>query len=203
MLTSPIALLTLLPQEAAAGPSLAALDYVGLGIVGVLIVLGIVRGMWWQVIRLLGVLAAVLVAGRTSPIVAEWVRGTWTELDPRIASGASWLAVFLLALGAASLLGHLGQRLIEAMQLGLLNRLGGGAVGALTGVLVHLALLVVVCWLAPEAFLGRYVSGSYSEQLVQTVGGRWHMVLGAETAEDVERILERVPPAEEGGGGVR
>jgi membrane protein required for colicin V production len=190
--------------------NLAPLDIVGLSIVGLLVLLGLWRGLWWQVIRLLGLVAAVALARVFSPEVGLWISETWTELSPRLAHGTAWVSVFLLTLGAASILGLIGQRILEAMQLGLANRLGGAVVGALTGVLVHLAALVVFCQLAPEGFVADHVPGTYSERLVNATGNRWRVVLGAEAADEIQRVFDRMPatvedpawPASEPEGGV-
>ena len=56
-------------------------------------------------------------------------------------------------------------------------------------VLVHLALVVVVCQLAPPPFVGRYVVGTVSERLYARLADRWPVVLGAEAALEVERVL--------------
>jgi len=173
---------------------LAPLDLVGLGLIAVLIVLGIWRGLWWQVIRLVGLALAVALARVFSPEVAQWTQEFWPSLEPRSSHGIAWVSVFVLTLGAASILGLLGQRLIEAMQLGVANRIGGGVIGAVTGVLVHLALLVMLCQLAPEGFVSRYVAGTYSELLVQEAGQRWRVVLGAEAADEVNRVIGRDRP---------
>ena len=170
---------------------LAALDIVGLSIVGILILLGLWRGLWWQVIRLLGLVAAVALARVFSPETALWISESWPDLSPRLAHGTAWVSVFLLTLGAASLLGLLGQRILEAMQLGLANRLGGAVVGAVTGVLVYLAALVMFCQLAPEGFVAEHVPGTYSERLVDAAGRRWRVVLGAEAARELERVFGR------------
>jgi len=188
--------------------ALAPLDIVGLVLVGVPVLLGIWRGLWWQVIRFLGLVAAVLLARAFSLPVAEVFTERWGDDVPvRVLYGASWLVVFLLALGAATVLGHLGQRLLDAMQLGLANRVGGGLIGAATGLVVHLALLAVLVQLSTEQFLGRYVQGTYSERLVERVGITVPGVFSVEAAEEVRAVLgpERFPlggraaPAASGG----
>lgn len=176
--------------------SLAPLDIAGLIIVALLIVLGLWRGLWWQVIRLAGIVAAVVLARAFAPELAAWILGRWTDLPQRVAHGIAWFSVFLAGLLVAMLLGLLGQRLIQAMQLGLVNRLGGGLLGALSGFLLHVALLVVLCQLAPEPFVGRVVAGTYSEKLVETVGQRWEVVIDGDAAREIERLLggDDAPP---------
>ncbi len=174
---------------------LAPVDIIGLCLVAILIILGLFRGLWWQVIRLVGLCLAVAVARLASPSLAEWVQSSWPELSPRLAQGTAWLVIFLLALGAASLLGLLGQRVLDTMQLGFANRLAGGLLGALTGVVLHVAALVMLCQLGPANFVEKHVGGSHSERLVQAVGTRWRVALGAEASVEVDRLLQRVEPA--------
>lgn len=184
------------PRSAAAldAGSLAPLDLAGLGLVAVLVVLGIWRGLWWQAVRLAGVLAAVLLARTFAPQLADWILGRWTELPHRLAHGMAWFAVFLGALLVATLLGLFGHRLLHAMQLGLADRVGGGLVGALTGVLLYLAVLIALCQLAPEPFVGRVVAGTYSERIVHTIGDRWEAVIDPAAAQEIQRLLEAGAP---------
>lgn len=171
----------------------ATLDLVGLGVVAILSILGLYRGLWWQVIRLLGVTLAVVLARWLGPSVTVWLQTTWPDLACRTAWGVGWGVPFVLAVFSFALLGLLGQRLLEAMKLDLANRLAGGFAGAATGLFVHIALVVLVCHLAPEPFLGRYVAGSYSERLYAAFGLRWPVVMASGGAHEVEQVLERSP----------
>ena len=168
---------------------LAPVDLFGSVLVLLLLVMGLVRGLWWQVIRLVGVVLAVLAARILGASLAGMISGFWPELSSRASHGAAWATIFLLTLGAASLLGLFGQRVLEAMKLGLANRAAGALAGAATGVLVHVALVVVLCQLAPPLFVGRYVAGTFSERLYAEVAQRWPGVLGVEAAQEVERVL--------------
>jgi uncharacterized membrane protein required for colicin V production len=171
----------------------ATLDLVGLGVVFVLCILGLYRGLWWQVIRLLGVTLAVVLARWLGPSLTLWLQTTWPDLASRTAWGIAWGVPFVLALFSFALLGLLGQRVLEAMKLDLANRLAGGFAGAATGLFVHIALVVLVCHFAPEPFLGRYVAGSYSERLYAAFGLRWPVVMASSGAHEVEQVLERSP----------
>ena len=55
------------------GMDLSWIDLVGGGLIALFLVLGFVRGLWWQVIRALGLIAAVLVARAASPRVTPWI----------------------------------------------------------------------------------------------------------------------------------
>ena len=148
---------------------LPPLDLVGIGLVAILVILGLWRGLWWQVIRLAGILAAVLLARALTPGFGDWIAEHWPELPGRLRYGTAWFLIFLLAMGAATLLGVLGQKMLEAMQLGFANRIGGGFIGAATGVLLHLALVLVILQLAPERFVQRVVAGTYSQEMFDLV----------------------------------
>lgn len=194
-LAAPGALALIAPEASSpAAFDLAPIDWVGLALIGIPIVLGLWRGLWWQVIRFAGILAAVALARAFSLPVAEIFTERWGDDVPvRVLYGTSWLLVFLLALGGATVLGHLGQRLLDAMQLGLANRLGGGLVGAATGLVLHLALLAVLVQLSPAEFLGRQVRGTYSEELVTRAGLARPGVFSVQAAEQVRDALGRAP----------
>jgi uncharacterized membrane protein required for colicin V production len=183
-----LALLSALQEEVARAPAidLRPLDFVGLGLVSILICLGLARGLWWQVIRLLGLVAAVAVARAFSAQVGDAIDARWPELPTRIGYGLGWFSIFLGVMALATLLGMVGHRLLEAMQLGLANRVGGAVIGGVTGVLLHLALVLAVCQLAPEDVVGRVVTGSYSERLYGALGN----VVDPVAAAEVERVLD-------------
>ena len=169
--------------------SLAPLDMLGLGLVLLLLLLGVWRGLWWQVIRLVGLVIAVGVARVLAPEASAWILENSSDLSPRVAHGVAWGAIFMLTLGAATILGMLGQRLLEAMKLGVLNRAGGALAGAVTGVVVHLAILVALSQLAPEEFVSKHIGGTYSSELLDRAGSQWRVALGAEAASEVDRLI--------------
>jgi len=171
----------------------APLDLVGLGLVALALVLGLYRGLWWQVMRLVGVTLSVLAARAVGLPLALKLQRLFPELEPRTANGLAWLTLFLTALLACALLGLLGQRMLEAMKLDLANRLAGGFAGAATGFCAHVAVVVLLCQLAPPRVLGHYVVGTYSERLYSALGMRWSVVLAAEAANEVDRALKDSP----------
>ena len=172
---------------------IAPLDLGGVLVIALLLLLGLARGLWWQVIRLLGVTAAVLTARWLGPPVAARLLATWTDLESRTAHGIAWGGLFLLALLLASFLGILGQRTLEAMKLDLANRIAGGCAGAATGLGVHVAVVLILCQIAPAPALHRYVAGTYSERLYGTLGLRWPVALASDPAQEVDQVLEQSP----------
>ncbi len=171
----------------------APLDLVGLALIVLLLFLGLYRGLWWQVMRLIGVSLSVLLARAAGAPLAERLLALFPDLALRTAHGIAWGTLFLTALLACALLGLLGQRMLEAMKLDLANRIAGACAGATTGLFVHVALLVLVCQLAPPRVLGKYVAGTYSERLYSALGGRWSLVMAAEAAHEVDQALQQAP----------
>ncbi len=191
-----------IPQEPLASPTeasggfvdavrdLAPLDLVGLGLIAILVGLGIWRGLWWQVIRLAGVLFAVVLARSFAGDLGTRIHGLWPELSTRLAFGVAWFGVFVVAMTVAAAVGLLGNKLLDILHLGLANRLGGGAVGAATGLALHAAALAILCQLAPEPFVGRVVAGTFSEKLVDAVGQRVHVLVDGQAAREIQRLLD-------------
>ena len=180
---------TLAAGVAIGGVQLAGLDVLGAVIVLVLFVLGMARGLWWQLIRLAGIVAAIVLARGFGGRVAAWISNVWPEIEPRMAHGVAWIALFLLGMGVAMLLGMLGHRLLQALQLGLVNRVTGGILGAATGLAAHIALVMALCQLAPKSFVEQKVAGTYSDRLYQATGARWKGLLDPVAAAEVERLL--------------
>lgn len=166
-------------------------DLVGILLVVLLLVLGLVRGLWWQVIRLVGVTLSVCVARAFGARLAERVAVFFPDLTPRSAHGLGWAILFLLSLFSFALLGLLGQRMLEAMKLGFANRLGGACAGALTGLCLHVAVVVIVVQLATPAWLGKNLSGSWSEHIYTSLGLRRPVVMASEAVHEVHQVYER------------
>ncbi len=174
--------------------SLAWIDTLGLIVIGVMLLLGAFRGLWWQVIRLAGLAGAVVLARTLSPELSPRLAEAVPDLPPRFVFGTVWLVVFLAGLAAAAFLGHVGRRLLTGMKLGLVDRATGAAVGVLTGALIHVAFVAATSQLAPEAWVARNVGGSYSETALGVVGARWSLIVGSDAALELERVLGGTMP---------
>lgn len=168
---------------------LAWIDLLGLGLIGTLAILGIARGLWWQAIRLVGLLAAVLVARSFGPDLQTVLTPRLSDLSPRIVYGLSWLLVFLASLTLVAFLGTLGKKLLETMQLGLVDRLGGALAGVLTGLFLHAALLAGLCQLGEERWVAGTLEDTASLQLIDSLGRRWPVVLAKDASDQLGGIL--------------
>ncbi|MCY2961051.1 MAG: CvpA family protein [Planctomycetota bacterium] len=159
------------------------LDLVGLGLVGLFLVLGARRGLWWQLVRLLGLAAAIATARALAPRLAPGLASALPSLDPRIASGLVWLAILALGLAVIALVGKLGKETIEAAQLGLVDRAGGAVAGALSGALLHGALVLLLVLLGPADWSRDAVRDTRSARLLDTLGRRLPLLEDAHAAD--------------------
>lgn len=171
--------------------SLPLIDKVGLGIVGLFFLLGIWRGLWWQVVRLLGVVLAVGLARSVSPQLTPRVQDAM-DLSPAMSHGLSWFLLFLTGLVVAALLGLLGKKALDALQLNLMDRIGGAVVGLATGLSLHVALLVLLGGVGPKGFKASYLQGSSSWKVLEILAEH-HVVAGEVGAASLLRIPDSSP----------
>lgn len=152
------------------------IDHVGISLAVVFLLLGSARGLWWQVIRLGGLFGAAVLARTLAPRWSpELVEAS--GLAPVFAQGIVWFVVFVLGLGAVSVLGLIGKKSLETMQLGLVDRFGGAAAGVLTGLLLHAALLLGISYLGPMPWTADTLRGTHSQTLLRLVATRRAVLL--------------------------
>ncbi len=163
------------------------LDLVGLCLVGGFLILGAWHGLWWQLVRLLGLAAVIAVARafvpQLSPLMAEALPG----VDARLANGFLWLIVIAAGLAVVALVGKLGRASIEAVHLGLVDRAGGAVAGFLCGALLHGALVLLLVLLGPADWSRGAVRGTVSHRLLGTLGDRVSLLHDAHAAEALGR----------------
>lgn len=170
-------------DPASTTPDWPWLDLLGLVFVVVFAFLGLLRGLWWQVMRLVGVVAAILLARTLAGPLAAALLDRWSGLDPRVAHGGAWLSLFVAGLLGAALLGRLGKGALETLQLDLLDRVGGVLAGIITGLLCFSAFLVALGWFAPQHWLLDTVPGTRSEALVELCARRVPLLLSQSGGE--------------------
>ncbi|MEL6905692.1 MAG: CvpA family protein, partial [Planctomycetota bacterium] len=111
------------------------IDMVGFGIVVLFLSLGLRHGLVWQVARLIGMAVAIVLARTLSPEFVPQVQEA-LSLPTKACQGIVWFCVFVGTLIVTGLIGMVARRTLEAVQLGTMDRLGGGLAGAFTGVIV-------------------------------------------------------------------
>ncbi len=162
------------------------IDVVGLCVVTLFLCLGIRHGLVWQVTRLIGMLVAVTLARSLSPELAPHFSEV-LSLPDRACQGIVWFLVFLATLLVTAVIGMVGRRALEAVHLGPMDRMGGALAGAVTGVVVHSAFLVLLAAVGTQDWSTRTLSGSASANMLDSLSRKSHILLSASAAE---RIME-------------
>ncbi len=118
-------------------------DFSALVILLVFFVLGLFRGLVWQLTRLLAILLGFVVAGSYAKDLARILEQAWPESSP-FALYVSYFAIFLLVFVVLSIIAWVVTRLLRRLNLSIYDRLGGGIMGILTGGAIIVFLLTVM-----------------------------------------------------------
>jgi membrane protein required for colicin V production len=108
------------------------------------VVLGIIRGLVFEVLALAGWVVAFF--------AAQWITPLWSAAVPIGTPGsavnhvATFAVVFIATLFVWGLLAWLIKKLVHASALSLLDRLMGAAFGLVRGVLIALVVALLVTW---------------------------------------------------------
>lgn len=121
---------------------MAATDWILLAVLLASLVLGAWRGLVYELMSVLGWVAAFVLAQWLAPDVAGWLPMSGAAEPVRYAAG--FVVVFVAAAFAGGLLAWLTRKLVEAMGLRPVDRTLGAAFGLLRGLVLLLALAVVV-----------------------------------------------------------
>ena len=121
---------------------MATLDWVFLTVLVASLALGAWRGLVYEVLSVLGWVAAFVLAQWLAPDVAAWLPMGGSGEAIRYAAG--FVLVFIAAAFAAGLLAWLVKKLVEAVGLRPVDRTLGAAFGLVRGGVLLLAAAVVV-----------------------------------------------------------
>jgi len=118
------------------------LDWIFVGVLIFSMVVGAWRGLVYEVLSVLGWIAAFVLAQWFAPDVAQWLpMGGATEA---IRYAAGFVLVFVVTIFLSSLLAFLVKKLMTAVGLRPADRLLGAGFGLVRGVVLLLALTLVV-----------------------------------------------------------
>jgi len=153
--------------------SLGWVDTTALGVLGVFFVLGLFKGLIWQVSRIGILVAAYVVAGRHGGDVASWLTrpadaAAAAQMGTEPTTTTIYLAYclcFLAVLIVLSLLAIAVQKLAVTAGLGFYDRLGGGLLGIATGGCVVLFVVFFVLMFFRGSQIADAVEGSHSSRL--------------------------------------
>jgi len=127
-------------------PPLGWVDLALLTVLGLSVLVGLWRGLVFEVVSLLGWLVAFLIANSLGPQFAPWLPLGGPDSPLRVWAG--YVLVFVLVLVACTLLARMLRALISATPLSLVDRLLGGAFGVARGTLV-LVIVATLVTLSP------------------------------------------------------
>jgi membrane protein required for colicin V production len=123
-------------------PTLSAVDWILLAVLGLSFLLGIWRGIVQELLSLVGWVAAFYVSQMYAPMAAAWLPMEGSSQMLRYAAG--FVVVFVAVLVGTVLVSALIKKLISAVGLGPLDRLLGSLFGLMRGVVILLAVTVFV-----------------------------------------------------------
>lgn len=126
--------------------ALGPVDWALLAVLAVSVLVGLVRGLVFELLSLAGWVVAWFAAQWATPLLAPWLAAQLASLAPGSApsAGLAFALAFVAALVVWSLLARLVRLLIHATPLSLPDRLLGAVFGLLRGGVLLLALATVV-----------------------------------------------------------
>lgn len=117
-------------------------DLVLLGVLAVSVLLGLWRGLVFEILSILGWVVAYFACPYAAPFIANWL--PQDKLAPNLLHALSLVLAFMLILLLWGLSARLLRALIHATPLSIIDRVLGGGFGVLRGVLIGLLAVVLV-----------------------------------------------------------
>jgi membrane protein required for colicin V production len=121
---------------------MSSIDWILLALLAASMLLGALRGLVYEVLSVMGWIAAFLLAQWFAPVVSEKLPMQGSGETLRFA--AAFVLVFIASVFAAGLISSLMKKLISAVGLRPVDRILGAIFGAFRGLILLLALSVVV-----------------------------------------------------------
>ncbi|MCG8607123.1 CvpA family protein [bacterium] len=123
------------------------LDLIILGTIGFFLIKGLFRGFFREVLGLVGLIVALILATKYMSNVSVWIDSV-IDVPPSAASLLAYLLIFFAVFIATQVLAHTLQRLFKYSMLGGLEKMAGGIVGFLKGATI-ISLLVLFISVIP------------------------------------------------------
>jgi membrane protein required for colicin V production len=117
-------------------------DWIFIGVLAVSLLMGVWRGLVYEVLSLLNWIAAFVMAQLFAPWAATWIPMTGASEGVRFAAG--FVVVLVASLFVGGLIAMLVSKLISAIGLGGVDRVLGAAFGLVRGAVILLAATLVV-----------------------------------------------------------
>ncbi len=122
-------------------------DIVAAVVVGVLTVIGFLKGMVRQIFGLVGVILGIFLATVYYQLCSRFL----TSLHPGTAKAIAFIAIFFSCIFLAHILAWAVERFFESLRLGFLNRIGGAFLGFIKGVIIiAVVVMALTSFLSPN-----------------------------------------------------
>ena len=164
-----------MPAAIALADALSWVDITALSVLLVFFVLGVFKGLLWQISRvgilLLAYAGAVEFGQPLADLLLALTHGgplPPTEEARETSIYVAYVAVFLGVVVLLSLLALVLQKLIKKAGLGFYDRLGGGLLGMATGVLVVLLAMMLLQMIFPQSRIAEAAGGSHAMRLTRS-----------------------------------
>lgn len=172
--------------------SLGWVDLTALGILGLFFLIGLWKGLVWQVSRVIILAASVWMASRwgrgLGNLYSSWCAGDPTPQQVQTANYLAYATVFLAVLVVLSLLALAVQNFVKKAGMTFFDRLGGGVFGVVTGAVGFVCLLTAAKMFLPGSSVVMAAEDSrsllYARQGVERLG---------EVVPDDLRVLYELP----------
>jgi membrane protein required for colicin V production len=187
------------PDPQAAAGVVTSIQHVGwvditaLGVLSLFFVLGLFKGLFWQVSRFGILLVAYVVSARFGArfggALHHWTSPTPDEPTSETSLYLAYVLIFLGVLVSLSLVALMIQKLVRKAGLTFYDRLGGGILGTATGACVVLFLLLVMNMFFPESRAADAASKSQSMKWWSWAIDR----LGSAVPNDLRKVMSLAP----------
>ena len=146
-------------------------DYILIGVVGLSVVLSLWRGFVREIISLIGLVAAFLVASRASGLAGDFL-GQWIT-NGTVADIAGFVLIFILIMLIVGIVGMIIRKLVDMADLTATDRTLGIFFGAARGILlIALSFLIFTSYAKPDyAWMKQSMLTPYAIQAGDMLGG--------------------------------
>ncbi len=162
------------------------LDIVVLTIIGSFVALGLWKGLIKQLFSLAGIIIGYIAAIS----FYEQISTFFTSLDKDIASIVSFIAIFVSCILLSSLVGLFVGKLIKIADLSWLNRVAGGLLGFLKGLLILMIIVVILVAFLPSE--SKVLRNSVTLPYVMSVAQVINNIIPMHIKDNFEEKLEEL-----------
>lgn len=173
--------------------SLSWIDITSMVLIAVFGVMGLVRGLVWQISRLASLVIGYIAAVRYAEDVAAWLINWFKIEDHALAVYIAYAVIFVAVLVLLSVITGLLRKLLHKSGLTFVDRMGGWLFGLVTGAAVIIVALTLIFAFAPKGSeIVHEVQASHSAKYAGRIVNKFDQYL----PEDIRKLFEGWPHEE-------